>query len=399
LRLAFVVQRYGLEIAGGAEYHCRLIAEHLARYAEVEVLTTCAFDYLHWDNHYPEGVSELNGVKVRRFRVERQRDPFRFRDWSTRVQGADHDQGDELSWLDEEGPYAPALIRFAEEHRERYQHFILFSYRYYTTYHALRAVADRAVLVPTAEDDGIYRLGIFPPLFRLPRAIVYNSTEERQMIQAAAANQAVAGDVVGVGSELPERLDPQGFRRRHGLEGRFALYLGRVDLNKGCREMFDHFLRYRERTGSELRLLLVGQAVLPVPADPGVVPLGFLPDAEKWDALAAAELLLMPSRYESLSMVTLEAWWAGKPVLANAYCEVLRGQCRRSNAGLYYTSYDEFCEALGLIETDPALRERLGRNGHDYFEAHYSWDVIESKYLDLLERIGREPTPGREVPA
>jgi len=129
------------------------------------------------------------------------------------------------------------------------------------------------------------------------------------------------------------------------------------------------------------------------------VPLGFLPDAEKWDALAAAELLLMPSRYESLSMVTLEAWWAGKPVLANAYCEVLRGQCRRSNAGLYYTSYDEFREALGLIEKDPALRERLGRNGRDYFETHYSWDVIEGKYLELLDRIGREPAPEQEVPA
>ncbi len=394
-----MVQRYGLEIAGGAEYHCRLIAEHLARYAEVEVLTTCARDYVHWDNHYPEGVSEVNGVTVRRFRVERQRDPFRFRDWSARVQAPDHDRSDELSWLDEEGPYAPGLIRFAEEHRERYHHFILFSYRYYTTYHALHAVADRAVLVPTAEDDGVYRLGIFPPLFRLPRAIVYNSIEERQMIHAAAANQAVAGVVVGVGSELPERMDPQGFRRRHGLEGRFALYLGRLDLNKGCREMFDHFLRYREATGSNLRLLLVGHAVLPVPADPAVVPLGFLPDAEKWDALAAAELLLMPSRYESLSMVTLEAWWAGKPVLANAYCEVLRGQCRRSNAGLYYTSYDEFREALGLIEKDPALRERLGRNGRDYFETHYSWDVIEGKYLELLDRIGREPAPEQEVPA
>jgi glycosyltransferase involved in cell wall biosynthesis len=219
------------------------------------------------------------------------------------------------------------------------------------------------------------------------------------MIHGAASNQAVPGEVVGVGSALPDRLDPEGFRRRHGLDGRFALYLGRVDLNKGCREMFDYFLRYREETASPLRLVLVGHAVLPVPADPGVVPLGFLTDAEKWDALAASELLLMPSRYESLSMVTLEAWWAGRPVLADARCEVLRGQCRRSNAGLYYTSYDEFREALRLIEADPGLRQRLGENGHRYFEAHYSWDVIERKYLGLLGRIGRGPAFVRELPA
>jgi glycosyltransferase involved in cell wall biosynthesis len=395
LRLAFVVQRYGLDIAGGAEYHCRLIAEHLARHADVEVLTTCASNYVTWDNHYREGVEELNGVSVRRFAVERLRDRYRFADWSARVERDDHDEQDELSWLEEEGPYAPGLVRFAEQRQNDYDFFILFSYRYYTTYHTLRAVAGRAVLVPTAEDDGIYRLGIFPPLFRAPRAIVYNSVEEREMIQRASSNQSVPAAVVGVGSALPERLDAEGFRRRHHVEGRFVLYLGRVDLNKGCREMFDYFLRYREETRSTLRLVLVGHAELPVPADPGVVTLGFLPDAEKWDALAAAELLLMPSRYESLSMVTLEAWWARRPVLANALCEVLRGQCRRSNAGLYYANYDEFREALTVLEGDSVLRAALGRNGRRYFDANYAWDVIEGKYLKLLDRIGERTSPAR----
>ena len=86
--------------------------------------------------------------------------------------------------------------------------------------------------------------------------------------------------------------------------------------------------------------------------------LGFLSDEEKWDALAAAELLVMPSRLESLSMVTLEAWWAERPVLVNGKCEVLRGQSRRANAGLYYTSYDEFREALALLESDAVAARR-----------------------------------------
>ena len=391
MKLAFVVQRYGLDIAGGAEYHCRLVAEHMARHAQVEVITTCATDYISWANRYPEGASTLNGLTVRRFKVKRPRDPERFAEWSARVFKGAHSPEDELRWLEEEGPFSPRLVRHVQKHKDDFDLFFFFSYRYYTTFHGLAGVADKALLVPTAEDDGVYALEIFKSFFRRPRAFVYNSVEEREMIRRVSANEDVPGDVVGVGSALPERVDPDGFRARHRVEGPFALYVGRIDENKGCRQLFDFFRRYVKETGSSLKLALVGKEVLPVPRDPQIVPLGFLPDQDKWDALAAAELLVIPSRYESLSMVTLEAWWAERPVLANAKCEVLRGQCLRSNAGLYYSSYEEFREALLLIEGDAALRRALGANGRRYFEANYAWPVIERKYLDLIARVRGAP--------
>lgn len=391
MRLAFVVQRYGLDIAGGAEYHCRLVAEHMARHAEVCVLTTCAADYITWANRYPEGVEILNGIPVRRFRVKRPRDPERFAASTERVFRGEHKPEDEAHWLEEEGPFSPRLVQYIEKQRDAFDFFVFFSYRYYTTYHGLRAVADKALLVPTAEDDGVYSLSIFPPFFRLPRALVYNSVEERAMIQRASGNAAVPGDVVGVGSCLPGALDPGEFRRRHRLDSRFLLYVGRIDENKGCRQLFDFFRRYVRETGSAMKLVLIGQEILQVPRDPSIVSLGFLPEQEKWDGLAAADLLVIPSRFESLSMVTLEAWWAERPVLANAKCEVLRGQCLRSNAGLYYASYDEFREALLLLERDAALRQALGRNGRRYFDTHYAWPVIEQKYLDLIARASTAP--------
>ena len=389
-----MVQRYGLDIAGGAEYHCRLVAEHMARHARVEVITTCAADYITWANHYPEGVESLNGIPVRRFRVKRPRDPERFSDWTERAFGRGSSGETQLGWLEEEGPFSPRLVRHLVRHRDDHDLFVFFSYRYYTTYHGLRALADKALLVPTCEADGVYELPLFPPLFRLPRAIVYNSVEERELIQRVSGNQAVAGEVVGVGSALPAGLDPAGFRARHGLEGRFGIYVGRIDENKGCRQLFDFFGRYRRETGSSLRLLLVGKPVLPIPRDTGILHLGFLSDQDKWDALAASELLFMPSRLESLSMVALEAWWARRPVLANGKCEVLRGQCRRSNAGLYYTSYDEFREALALLEAREELRGAMGRNGRRYFEENYAWEVVERKYLGLLEAArAKAPLP------
>ena len=405
IKLALVVQRYGLDIAGGAEYHCRLVAEHLARHASVTVLTTCASDYLTWANDYPEGEEVLNRVAVKRFAVERPRDLERFSALSARVLGevareepgrfdpeavARASEEEARAWLDEQGPFCPRLVEHLRRRRGDFDFFLFFSYRYWTTWHGLNAVADRAVLVPTAEDDGVYRLPLFPPFFRRPRALVYNSVEERQMIHRASGNQAVPGEVVGVGSELPARLDPAGFRARHRLEGPFLLYVGRIDRNKGCPQLFDFYRRYRRETGSRLRLVLIGTRVSEVPEDEGILPLGFQPDPEKWDALAASSVFVLPSPLESLSMATLEAWWAERPVLVNAKCAVLRGQCKRANGGLYYATYDEFREALALLEGDESLRRRLGENGRRHFEANYSWPVVEGKYLDLLGRLRRE---------
>lgn len=404
MRLGFVVQRYGLEIAGGAEYHCRLVAERLARHAEVMVLTTCARDYITWADHYPEGEEVMNGVRVHRFKVARTRDDARYSAATARVLGpiacvepgrfdlavvSRTSEAAASQWLDEQGPLCPDLLEGLRLRQGGLDALVFFSYRYWTTVRGLQAALRPALLVPTAEDDGAYRLPLFPPLFRKARALVFNSIEERAMLEAAAGGP-LPGEVVGVGTELPARLDAEGFRHRHGLRGPFLLYVGRIDRNKGCAELFDFFLRYRRETGSKLRLVLVGKAVLPVPEHEGIVPLGFLEDAEKWNALTASLGLVMPSWLESLSMVTLEAFWAERPVLANARCDVLRGQCRRANAGLYYATYDEFKEALALLERDPGLRETLGRNGRRYFEAHYAWEVIERKYLALLQRITEE---------
>jgi glycosyltransferase involved in cell wall biosynthesis len=119
--------------------------------------------------------------------------------------------------------------------------------------------------------------------------------------------------------------------------------------------------------------------------------LGFLDDADKFDAMSAADLLIMPSYYESLSMVALEAWALGRPVLANGRCDVLKGQCIRSNGGLYYESGSEFAATLGALEQNRWLAGSLGRNGRQFFKDQYDWPVIERKYLDMFARLKNEP--------
>jgi glycosyltransferase involved in cell wall biosynthesis len=391
VKLAVVVQRYGADINGGAEQHARYIAERMAKYAQVEVVTTCARDYVTWKNELPAGVETVNGIPVRRFPVARERHPQEFGRRSRHVFEQTHSLADELTWLDTEGPTSPALVDYLASAAADFDFVLLFSFRYYHSWHAARRLGSRSVLVPTAERDPAVALSIFGPVFRGVRGIMYNSHEERAMIQATSRNHDVPGVVVGVGSEVPARTDPSRFRRRHRINRPFAIYIGRIDANKGCGEMFDYFQRYATTFPRGLDLVLVGKAVMPVPSHHRIHHLGFVSDEDKFDALAAADLLIMPSYFESLSMVALEAWALGRPVLANGRCDVLKGQCIRSNAGLYYERYEEFAETLYALESNGPLHARLGRNGREYFARHYAWPVIERKYLDMFERLKKEP--------
>ncbi len=393
MKLAVVVQRYGEAISGGAELHARYIAEHLARHAEVEVLTTCATDYVTWRNELPEGTDTVNGVPVRRFRVKHARDPLVFGRRSERVFERPHSLGDELDWLDAEGPTSPALAEYLRQHGDTFDFCVFFSYRYYHAYYGARATAPRALLVPTAEREPSIGLTMFKSVFRGVRGLMYNSHEERAMINAVSGNEHVPGVVVGVGSEVPANPQPSRFRQKYGLDGPFAVYVGRIDENKGCKELFGYFEAYLRAPTPPMTLVLIGHSLLPIPEHPQIRHLGFLDDRDKFDAIAAAELLVMPSYFESLSMVALEAWALGKPVLANGACDVLRGQCLRSNAGLYYENASEFMAALDAIVGNRWLHGVLGRNGRDFYREHYDWPVIERKYLGMLDRLSKEPRP------
>ncbi|HMF94019.1 MAG TPA: glycosyltransferase family 4 protein [Vicinamibacterales bacterium] len=391
MKVAVVVQRYGSSINGGAELHARYVAEHLASHGEVEVLTTCASDYVTWRNELPAGVEQINDVAVRRFRVKHERDPRVFAKRSDRVFLQRHSLGDELDWLDAEGPTSPALIDYVAKHASTFDFCLFFSYRYYHAYYGARAASARAILVPTAERDHTIGLSIFQPLFRSVRAVMYNSPEERAMINAISRNEAVPGVVVGIGSNVPASTQPNRFRQKHHIRGPFAIYVGRIDQNKGCSELFEFFQEYLKDPAGRLSLVLIGNSLLEIPSHPRIRHLGFLDDPDKFDAMAAADLLVMPSYYESLSMVALEAWALGRPVLANGKCDVLKGQCLRSNAGLYYENKAEFIGTLEALEQHRWLAGSLGRNGRQFFKDQYDWPVIERKYLDMFARLKKEP--------
>jgi glycosyltransferase involved in cell wall biosynthesis len=419
VKLAFVIQRYGTEILGGSEYHCRLIAERLAQRHDVEVLTTCARDYITWKNEYPEGPDRIKGVTVRRFANARLRDIASFNRYSEWIFNNPHSRDEEMEWLAQQGPWSPALVEYLQRTHASYDVLIFFTYLYAPTVLGLAVDPARSLLVPTAHDEPAIHLDIYRDVFRQPSAIAYNTEVERRFLKQTFTIPAQAEETIGCGVDLPHQSQPyprrasaptsdesteeEGnqdeppypshlsgrgavFRRRHRLHGPFVLYGGRIDPGKGCEELIEYFNTYVDR-GGEAILALMGAMLMQLPEEPFIRFAGLLSERERLQALEAATVVVVPSPYESLSLLALEAFAVGTPVLANARSEVLVDHCLRSNAGLFYADRDEFVECLNLLVTNEPLRAALGRNGRQYVRREYRWDVILGKYDRLFARI------------
>jgi glycosyltransferase involved in cell wall biosynthesis len=411
VKIAFIVQRYGAEILGGSEYHCRLIAERLAERHQVDVLTSCARDYITWNNEYPEGADRLRGVTVRRFAVSHPREIQSFNEYSDWIFHNRHSAQDEMEWLKRQGPWTPGLFDYLERQHQQYDILIFFTYLYATTVMGLRIAPSKSLLVPTAHDEPAIRLDLYRDVFAAPAGMIWNTEVERRFISSTFHLRTLVEDVVGCGVDLPEGelasleapdvvpsptsrepLPPHlegpanAFRRRHRLHGPFLLYGGRIDPGKGCEELLEYFQEY-VRHGGDATLALMGTKLMPLPDDPHVRFAGVLPDEERLHALEAASVVVVPSPYESLSLLALEAFAVGTPVLANARSEVLVEHCRRSNAGLYYENRWEFVEAAQLLLQDAPLRRKMGVLGKAYIDRYYRWGTILSKYERLMSRL------------
>lgn len=445
MRIAFIVQRYGAEVLGGSEYLCRVIAERLASRHQVEALTTCARDYITWKNEYPEGHDRIRGVTVRRFANARTRDLAAFDKYSDWIYGNQHTRDDEMEWLRQQGPWCPALVDYLQRQHHQFDILVFFTYLYAPTVLGLRVDPSKSILVPTAHDEPAIRLGIFKEVFGAPAGLAYNTEAERRFVHETFALRAIDEEVIGIGVEPPpESADPtdeaaaeaadseaesaparsfteiaegdteitpgsnvdsptfrshqatrgERFRRRHRLHGTFALYGGRIDPGKGCEELIEYFSSY-VADGNEGSLVLMGVKLMALPEEPWVRFAGQLSERERFAALEAATVVVVPSPYESLSILALEAFSVGTPVLVNARSEVLVEHCRRSNAGLYYADRDEFVECLKLMMTNDRLRRALGRNGKEYVRRNYRWDLVISKYERLFNKLRGAPAVRR----
>jgi len=392
-KVAFVIQRYGEDITGGSESHCRQVVERLLPWFDIEVLTSCGRDHLTWRNDYPAGVSEINGVLVRRFPSKSTRDLLHFHELYDQIFQRQLSRAEEFELIRRQGPDVPDLVDYVKANHSRYDAFVCFTYLYYPVVHTLPLVARKAIFVPTAHDEASLYVHLLDELFHATPYIFFNTEEEKHLLQKRFVLPERVGRVVGMGFEPPQ---PGGSATadweslQASIAGkRLFTYVGRVENGKGCDELVDYFQRFKrqhDRDG-DLTLLLLGRRTLPLPPDSSIVSPGYVSEYAKVQAVSRSTIAVAPSPLESLCMAAMEAWMAGIPVLANGKSPVLVGHCLRSNGGLWYSSYEEFCEALKMLLRDENLRAQLGAMGRLYVEQNYRWDSVIAAYREVLNEI------------
>lgn len=384
-KIAFVVQRYGIEVNGGAELLCRQLAEKMCAFYDITVLTTKAIDYATWKNEYTSDVDNVNGIHVIRFETDHERVRSEFDNINGRFLTHGLPKEDEQKWIDLQGPYVPKLINYIANHKNDYELFIFFTYLYYPTVMGVPLVKDKSIVFPFAHNEPFLQMRIFDNVFRLPAAFCFQTDEERELIRHKYRNYDIPFTYGGAGVDVPSAVSGEKFCNKFHLN-HYIIYVGRIDAGKNCPQMFEYFIKYKEKYPSDLKLILLGKTIIDIPKCSDIIPLGFVSDEDKFNGIAGSDFLILPSKFESLSIVVLEAMSLKKPVLVNGQCPVLRGHCIKSQGGLYYSDYETFETKMLQLEYNANYRKKLGERGYLYVQKNYNWDIICQKFCKLIER-------------
>ena len=389
--LAFVVPWFGDEVRGGAEMQGWETARELSRRdCRVEILTTCSRSFLHrWDeNHHTPGVSEREGITVRRFAVDR-RDERRFAAANEALlSGAPASAALEEAFV-RESINSSALYRFIEEQAGRYL-FVFTPYLYGTTLSGAAVRPDRSLLVPCLHDEAYAYLGVTRRMLLGVRGSLFFTPEEAAVARRACGAEP-PGRVTGGGIDTFLRGDAERFRAASGVRDPYLLYVGRLDRGKNTHVVMAYAREWARRRGGAARLVLLGRGPLAIPPDePAFVAAGVPDEQGKMDACAGALALCQPSVNESFSRVIMEAWINEVPVLVHAGCAVTVGHCRRSGGGLWFRDYLEFSEAADLLADDPELCRRLGAAGRRYVLSECSWDTVCARFVQAVAELTGE---------
>ena len=402
-KIAIVVQRYGLEVNGGAELHARLLAEELNKSNLVEVFTTCALDYDLWEDYYKEGIDLINEVKVHRFNSAK-KDFSKFITLRNYVQKIKNyfDKKRTLfnfiylevkslryrffnfnKWLEVQGPFSRDLINHIKKEKKNHDVFIFFTYLYYPTNIGINFVKEKSILIPTAHDEEVFYFSCYQKLFSKPKVILYNTTSEKELVEKTyPITKTKKNEILGIGIKYPNITD-----KIRPLKDNYFVYVGRISDGKNCQEMILSFLRYiEENPNNNLKLVLIGKNELRDNyKSTHLVFTGFIPEEEKNNYIVHSEALIIPSKFESLSLVTLEAMCLGKPIIGNQNCEVIKNHIEKSSCGFLYNNYDEFSDSIHkILKLTLSEKDNLAQNGKKYVDDNYNWDKINAKLTKVI---------------
>lgn len=394
-KIGFVIPWYGEDIPGGAEMELREVATHLQRAGmDVEILTTCVREFsADWnENYYSAGTAVVEDIAVRRFPVRR-RDTAAFDRVNRRLMEGQHLSLQEEKTFVEEMVNSPQLYEYLKDASDDYALYVFIPYMFGTTYYGMQACPEKSVLIPCFHDEAYLYLRLFRQAYIQARGIIYNAMPEMELANKVYDFTTTEQICMGIGMDTNICANADAFRKAYRIQKPFLLYAGRKDAGKNVHTLLRYFAEYKQRHGdSDLQLVLIGGGSIEIPASvrDDVYDLGFVSRQDKYDAMAAAELLCQPSHNESFSLVIMESWLCGRPVLVHSKCAVTRDFARRANGGLYFRNYFEFEGCIQYILTHPEQARTMGQNGGAFVRENFDWDVIVEKYRAFFAKLTEE---------
>lgn len=392
-KIGFVIPWYAENIPGGAEMETREVTKHLkAAGLDVEILTTCVKEFgSDWNkNFYPEGEEIVHNVPVKRFKV-RKRDTRAFAAVNTKLMNGTVPTAEEQQIFVDEMVNSPDLYKYIKKHSREYTAFVYIPYMFGTTYFGVKTCPEKAVLIPCFHDEAYVYMDIFRSLYSKAAGMIFNARPEYELTKRLYDIENMQTVVMGIGMDTDLTSDAAAFRKKFGISEPFIIYAGRKDAGKNVHTLVKYFSEYRKRRVTDLKLVLIGGGEIQIPADvrDHVIDLGFVDRQDKYNAIAASEFLCQPSKNESFSLVIMESWLCGRPVLVHEKCAVTANFARESEGGLYFNDYFEFegCTDFFLSKKDTAAQ--MGRNGCAYVKKNFDWDIIVDKYKEFFNNMDR----------
>ena len=388
MKIAFICPWYGKDIPGGAEAECRRTVENLhQRGIDVEVWTTCVRDFEgDWSrNHYRAGDYQVEGVPVKRFAVS-SRNGTLFGRLNQQIMNGEPLSREEEKLFFEHMINSPGLYQHIRRHGSEAL-LVFIPYLFSTSYFGSRIHPKQSFIIPCLHDEGYARLALLKETYRQVSGLVFHTRAEQQLgrdLFNLSENQSF---LLGEGIDTDLAPDPGRFRLKYNLSDPYLLYAGRRDAGKNTPLLMNYFALFKKRFPSSLRLVLIGNLPLRIPLErrEDILDFGFVPRQDKVDAYGGAALFCQPSVMESFSIVIMEAWLCGAPVLVNAHCPVTVEHCNRGQGGLYFGDYLEFEACVQEILDHPDRAQDLARNGRQYVLENFHWDRVTEKYIRLFE--------------
>ena len=198
----------------------------------------------------------------------------------------------------EEMVNSPQLYEYLKDASDDYALYVFIPYMFGTTYYGMQACPEKSVLIPCFHDEAYLYLRLFRQAYIQARGIIYNAMPEMELANKVYDFTTTEQICMGIGMDTNICANADAFRKAYRIQKPFLLYAGRKDAGKNVHTLLRYFAEYKQRHGdSDLQLVLIGGGSIEIPASvrDDVYDLGFVSRQDKYDAMAAAELLCQPS--------------------------------------------------------------------------------------------------------